>query len=147
MFYKPTSRLIFIFILITFFFRGEGPLKTSQDLIHFLEVSFIFTSTRRDRILKDKKRKVPGGGWKDCKVVRVGALLRWQVEGWVESESTEAGQVWFMHLAESGAVQMRAETPWSGRHCISAEAQCSVFPSVMVLSPLSLGKQWGDMVF
>lgn len=52
-----------------------------------------------------------------------------------------------MHLAESGAVQMRAETPWSGRHCISAEAQCSVFPSVMVLSPLSLGKQWGDMMF
>lgn len=82
MFYKPTSRLIFIFILITFFFRGEGPLKTSQDLIHFLEVSFIFTSTWRDRILKDKRRKVTGGGWRLCKVVRVGALLRWQVEGW-----------------------------------------------------------------
>lgn len=48
----------------SFCFRGEGPLKTSQDLIHFLEVCFIFTSTQSDKIRQDKKRKVRGG-WKD----------------------------------------------------------------------------------
>ena len=64
-----TTTWPYIYFNNSFFFRGEGPLKTSQDLIHFLEVCFIFTSTQRDEILWDKKGTMTGSGWKGfCKV-------------------------------------------------------------------------------